>query len=376
MKAWQDEMQRALLQTAKTFDVLNSRQSARVGQTPKDVIWKRGTAELYRYRATTPTVYPVPLLMVHSLISKPYILDLIPGNSFIEYLVGRGFDVYLVDWGAPRPEDKNLRLEDYVLDMIPTAVEIMLEESSTTEFSLFGYCMGGDLALLYAATHAKAPLRGLVTLATPVDFHRMGLQSFWAQPQFIDVDNMVDTFGNIPPSLLQQSFRMLKPASEVSPVKYVGLWQNVLNDKYVEQYRAFDQWTNDHIPFAGECFRQTIKEFVQPNALNGGTLRLGGRSAKLENITCSFLTVAAQADHTVPLAATQDLVKLVGSTDKEAVVMPGGHVGLAAGRKAVQTLWPKVAGWLAERSQYQPSTADHTEAAAEQTDDKRERVFA
>jgi len=31
---------------------------------------------------------------------------------------------------------------------------------------------------------------------------------------------------------------------------------------------------------------------------------------------------------------------------------------------------------LAERSQYQPSTADHTEAAAEQTDDKRERVFA
>ena len=376
MKAWQDEMQRALLQTAKTFDVVNSRQSARVGQTPKDVIWHCGTAKLYRYCSTTPTVYPVPLLMVHSLISKPYILDLIPGNSFIEYLVGRGFDVYLLDWGAPRPEDKNLRLEDYVLDMIPTAVEIMLEESSTTEFSLFGYCMGGDLALLYAATHAKAPLRGLVTLATPVDFHRMGLQSFWAQPQFIDVDNMVDTFGNIPPSLLQQSFRMLKPASEVSPVKYVGLWQNVLNDKYVEQYRAFDQWTNDHIPFAGECFRQTIKEFVQPNALNGGTLRLGGRSAKLENITCSFLTVAAQADHIVPLAATQDLVKLVGSTDKEAVVMPGGHVGLAAGRKAVQTLWPKVAGWLAERSQYQPSTADHTEAAAEQTDDKRERVFA
>ena len=236
--------------------------------------------------------------------------------------------------------------------------------------------MGGDLALLYAATHANAPLRGLVTLATAVDFHKMGLQSFWAQPQFIDVDKMVDTFGNIPPSLLQQSFRMLKPASEVSSVKYVGLWQNVLNDKYVEQYRAFDQWTNDHIPFAGECFRQTIKEFVQPNALNGGTLRLGGRSAKLENITCSFLTVAAQADHIVPLAATQDLVKLVGSTDKEAVVMPGGHVGLAAGRKAVQTLWPKVAGWLAERSQYQPSTADHTEAAAEQTDDKRERVFA
>ena len=57
--------------------------------------------------------------------------------------------------------------------------------------------------------------------------------------------------------LIQQSFRMLKPASEFSPVRYINLWQNVLNDRFVEQYRAFDQWTNDHIPFPGECFRQT-----------------------------------------------------------------------------------------------------------------------
>jgi polyhydroxyalkanoate synthase len=80
-------MQRAMLQTVKPFDVLTTQQGARVGQTPKDVLWQRGTAKLYRYRATTPAVQPVSLLMVHSLISKPYILDLIPGTSFVEYLV-------------------------------------------------------------------------------------------------------------------------------------------------------------------------------------------------------------------------------------------------------------------------------------------------
>ncbi len=359
--AWRTEMQRAMLQTARTFDVLRDQKAANVGKTPKDVIWQQGTARLYRYRATTETVHPLPLLMVHSLISKPYILDLIPGNSFIEYLVGQGFDVYMADWGTPRPEDKSLTLESYVLDMIPQCVELMLEESQASEFSLFGYCMGGMLALMYAATHPEAPLRNLVTLATPVDFTQMGLQSFWAQEPFMDVDRVVDTLGNVPPQMLMQSFRMLKPASEVSPVKYINLWQNVLNDKFVEQYRAFDQWTTDHIPFAGECFRQTTKEIVRENKFYKGTLEIGGRSAALSNITCSFLAVAAQNDHIVQLAATQVQPELVSSTDKELVVMPGGHVGLAAGRKAVQSLWPKVAGWLAERSQPAPESATQPE---------------
>jgi polyhydroxyalkanoate synthase len=353
-EAWRTEMQRAMLQTARTFDVLRDQKPANVGKTPKDVIWKQGTAQLYHYRRTTETVHPVPLLIVHSLVSKPYILDLIPGNSFIEYLVGRGFDVYMVDWGTPRPEDKNLTLESYVLDLLPRCVELVLEESEASEFSLFGYCMGGMLALMYAATHPDAPLRNLITLATPVDFTQMGLQSFWAQEPFMDVERVVDTLGNVPPQMLMQSFRMLKPASEVSPVKYISLWQNVLNDKFVEQYRAFDQWTTDHIPFPGECFRQTTKEIVRENKFYKGTLEIGGRSAALSNITCSFLAVAAQNDHIVALPATRVQPELVSSTDKELVVMPGGHVGLAAGRKAVQTLWPKVASWLAERSQPAP----------------------
>ena len=351
MQQFQDEIQRAFLQSMKTMDVLMARDEARVGQTPKDVIWQRGTAKLYRYRATTPSVYPVPLLMVHSLISKPYILDLIKGNSFIEYLVGRGFDVYMIDWGTPRPEDKDLRLESYTADLIPAVVEIVLETSEAAEFSMFGYCMGGLLALLYASTHANEPMRNLITLATPIDFKQMGLNTVWTDKKSFDVDKLVDTFGNVPADLMQQSFRMLKPASEVSPVRYMNLWQNVLNDRYVEQYRAFDQWTNDHIPFPGECFRQTCKELMWGNKLVEGRLKLAGKPAKLSNITCSFLTVAAEADHIVPLPATRALVDLVGSTDKEAVVMPGGHVGLAAGRKAVQTLWPKVATWLGERSE-------------------------
>ncbi len=63
----------------------------------------------------------VPLLLVFALINRPYILDLRPGNSFVEYLVERGYDVYLLDWGSPGPEDKNLKLDDYVLDYMVRA---------------------------------------------------------------------------------------------------------------------------------------------------------------------------------------------------------------------------------------------------------------
>jgi polyhydroxyalkanoate synthase len=48
----------------------------------------------------------VPVLLVYALILRPYILDLLPGNSLVEHLLGEGFDVYLLDWGCPDGETR------------------------------------------------------------------------------------------------------------------------------------------------------------------------------------------------------------------------------------------------------------------------------
>lgn len=155
--------------------------TAAVGRTPKDVVWKRNKARLYRYRARRATLNPTPLLLVHSLVSRSYILDLIPGNSFVEYLVEQGFDVYLTDWGIPTAEDRGLRLEDYVLDYLPRMVDAVLATSGATDLSMLGYCMGGLLTLLYGAAHPESPVRNIISLATPVDFEHMGLQGIWGR---------------------------------------------------------------------------------------------------------------------------------------------------------------------------------------------------
>ena len=80
-----------------------------VGLTPKEVVWTLNKATLYRYVPTRPAEerHPIPLVLVYALINRPFIFDLAPGRSFVKYMVDEGFDMYLLDWGAPGPEDKN-----------------------------------------------------------------------------------------------------------------------------------------------------------------------------------------------------------------------------------------------------------------------------
>ena len=97
---------------------------ATVAQTPKQVIWTLNKAKLYRYIPVVPAEqrHKVPLLLVFALMNRPSILDLRPGNSFVEYMVEQGYDVYLLDWGVPGLEDKELKFDDYVLGYLPRAI--------------------------------------------------------------------------------------------------------------------------------------------------------------------------------------------------------------------------------------------------------------
>ena len=318
------------------------------GLTPKDLIYSRGTLKLYHYRPVTDEIYRVPLLLVMSLVSKAYILDLTPGQSLVEFLVGKGFDVFMIDWGTPRPEDSRLKLEDYVLDMIPDCIEKVQEATGEREVSIVGYCMGGLLALLYAATHPGGPLKNLACFTTPVNYEGMGLQRKWADPRWFDVDRIVDTLGNVPPEMMSQSFEMLRPVSRIA--SQVKLWDNMWNDEFVKSWRLFDRWGADQIPFPGECFRQSTKELMWGNKLVKGGLELGGIPVELQNITVPVLHVAAEHDHIVPRDASKELVELVGSEDKSEIVLKGGHVSLVAGGNAIYRLWPQLDAWLSERS--------------------------
>jgi polyhydroxyalkanoate synthase len=322
-----------------------------VGLSPKDVVWQRGRCQLWHYRNQSEggVRYRPPLLVVFSMISRSYILDLTPGNSFIEQLLDAGFDVYMVDWGEPDERDAQNRLEDYVDDYIPAAVDRVLDISGCDEINLFGYCFGGDLSLLYAAHHPDAPLRSLTVLATPVDFGHMGPMADLFRVGGLEVDAVVNEDGNVPPSVVVQGFKTLTPTAEVT--RYVTLWERLWNDEYVAAYQAMTGWSDDHVPFPGAAARQTVQMLVRDNGMVTDRLTVGGDEVHLRDITVPFLTVRANRDHIVPSDAAAPLIDLVGSEDKHELRLDAGHMGLVVGRTAARTTVPTILDFLRRRSE-------------------------
>jgi polyhydroxyalkanoate synthase len=324
---------------------------AQTGQTPKEVVWTKNKAQLYHYAPVTPKQFPVPILLVYALINRPYILDLMPGNSFVEFLVGQGFDVYMLDWGIPGDEDQSLRLDDYVLDYIPRAVKKVLSTSHAEGVTVFGYCMGGTLSAMYAALFPEKPLANLVLLTAPIDFSpdEVGLYGLWTSEKYFNPDRVVDAFGNVPASFIDTGNRMLKPVTNYVGT-YVNLWERIMQDKSLDSWLAMSKWVNDGVPLPGEAFRQWIRDFYQQNKLVKGEVKLRGRQVDLSHITCPLLTIAGTKDHICPQPQAEAVMRLSSSRDKEFLLLEAGHVGLLTGSGAKKTLWPKVQAWLAPRS--------------------------
>jgi polyhydroxyalkanoate synthase len=343
----QSEIERAIRRNIKGLEYVASPAPA-VGMTPKDVIYKRGTLNLYHYLPMADEIYRVPILIVMATSNRGYILDLAPGQSFVEFLLRSGYDVYLIDWSPPSPDERRLRFEDYTLDFIPECVRRVRKDSGVKDLTLMGYCMGGVLSVIYVALHPKTQPKNLVCFTTPIDFRAMELFAKWSDRRYFEVDRLVDTTGNVPAELIFTGFEMLRPASRLAG--QVTLWENLGNDEFVKSYRMFERWSNDTLPLAGEYFRQTVKDLLWENSLYKGELTIGGKRADLRNITAPILHVVAEHDHIVPHAAARPLIEQVGSAEKEEIMLKGGHISLVAGANAQRRLWPRLDAWLGVRS--------------------------
>src|SRR5258708_7689324 len=319
-----------------------------LGSTPKEILHVRGTMNLYHYRPMADEIYRVPILIVMATTNRGYILDMVPGQSFIEFLLKRGYDVYMLDWTPPKPEEKSLRMEDYVLDFIPDCVRHVQRESGEQDVSVIGYCFGGVLSLLYGSIFNDGPMKNLICFTTPIDFGGMQLFSNFADRRYFDVDRLVDSVGNLPPELILSSFEMLRPASRAAG--QVQLWENIWNDEFVKSFRMFDRWATDTLPLAGEYFRTITKDLMGDNKLYNDTMPVAGTAGDSSKIKVPILHAVAEHDHIVPYDAAKPLIQKIGSTDKQEVMLKGGHVSLVAGANAIKRLWPKLDSWLGGRS--------------------------
>jgi polyhydroxyalkanoate synthase len=342
------DLERSLLRARNGVRYVRGSSKPKVGATPRDTVWQRDKAQLWRYHGG-PVRYGPPILIVHSLVSRSYILDLRPGHSAVEYLVGAGFDVFMLDWGVPDELDAANSFATYVDEYVPRAVEAVRRETGCEEVTMAGYCLGGVIAMLYASGRDDARVRNLILMATPADFQEMGPMVAALREGRLNPDELLDGTGNVPADVLYSGFFMIAPTSPIA--QYATLLENLWNDELVEGYQAMAQWSRDHVPFPGAAFREVVERLVRANALTTGSMRVGGRRIEFSDTSANVLIAMAERDNVVPAAAAQPLTKLVGAAERrDELRLRGGHVTFGTGSEAFKHTLPSLAQWIAGRS--------------------------
>jgi polyhydroxyalkanoate synthase subunit PhaC len=336
-----------------TFDFANvilTIPDASIGQTPREVVWTHRGTTLYRYRSSRRE-HAVPVLLVFALINRPEIFDLRPGNSFVEFLLAEGFDVFLVDWGVPGEEDSEMGLAEFVCDELHWAVRETLLGSGEEELTLLGWCIGGTLCAMYCALHPVGAVRNAILLTTPID-PSDSLYARWVGHDEFDVDLIADSYAAVPGAGIDMANKLMKPVTNYVTT-YRRVFQSILDGKDPRTgYQTMAKWVADNPPFPSRAFREWITWMYKENRLVAGRVRLRCERVDLTRIEQNLLVVTADADHIAPPAGTVPLLDLVSSEDVTHLDRPGGHIGLMAGSKAKHEIWPELADWLTPRSRH------------------------
>jgi polyhydroxyalkanoate synthase len=313
--------------------------------TARDTLFSEGTAELYRFRPTRDRAEAgPPVLLVPSLINRWYVLDLLPGSSLASALVDAGLDVYCLNWGVPRDEDRFLDW-DTLVARLSRMIRRVRRASGRDRIGMLGYCMGGTLAAIQTALEPE-PIAALGNLAGPVDFSEAGDLAHMTDARWFDPAAIAEA-GNVAPWQMQSGFVALRPTAQLS--KWIGFFDRLTDPQRLEAFLALEEWASANIPFPAAAYVKYIADLYQKNALVQGQHHVSGRCVDLANITCPVLTVVTERDIICPPAAATGLNRNARSKDASVLTIPGGHVGAVVGASAKNLLYPKLAEWFLGR---------------------------
>ena len=342
-------------------------------QTPYEVVHSNDLVKLRHYLPITQNevmvdgvpmtvnknTHKVPLVIVPPLAVNMLIYDLFPERSLVKYFVAQGFDVYLIDWGMPTRKHTHYNLNTYVSEFMPEFLAKVREHSGQQQLSLHGWSMGGIFTLCYTALTHDPDIRNLVILGTPINSHASGAigkvyQAIERRAEWIR-KNTGFRIHNLNPQWLHTpgwanvvGFKMTNPMGSL-----MGYWELVVklaDRQFVVNHATTSAFLDKMVAYPGGIVQDMMVRIWIDNELAKGYMQLGKNEARLADIQCALLAGAGKSDNMVTKAAVETLMDHVSSSDKEFVVVAGGHMGILSGSKAPSDVWPKVAAWLAVRS--------------------------
>lgn len=311
-----------------------------VGLSDRSLVARNNSHSLYLYKGQKEQ--NKPLLLIYSLINRPYIFDLRPNRSLIEFLCNQGFDVYLIDWGYPAEEAALLTLEDFVAGSIDRFVNIIKRKHAIDKVDILGYCMGATFAVLYAGYKPES-VNKMILLTPPLGKDEGGLLQKIATK--IDWRGKISHSGVISGRFLKNVFNAIKPVSAIK--KERDFWSNYDKESFLEHFYPVEKWGNDTPDIPGQVFFQFLDICFSKDELKKNVLKLGNTTIDTRKVDCPVLSVAAQHDWIIPSSSLETVKKVMPNSKSENYLLPGGHIGLVIGRTA-STLWNKMIEFLNE----------------------------
>lgn len=343
-----EDAEKAQRRVSKASDVLLGELNCELGSTPYEIVYEEDRVRVKHYfrNENAENKLKTPLLVVYALINRETMLDLQPDRSVVKTFLQEGIDLYMVDWGYPKPKDRFLTIDDHVNGYMNNVIDFIRQKHNVPKVNLMGICMGGTFSVIYSALHPEK-IKNLITTVTPSSFDTdKGLLHIWMKD--IDADRMIRTFGNIPGDLMNLGFLLLNPARLMID-KYVGFMENMDNRDFVENFVRMERWIFDSPDVPGETFRQFIEDCYKNNLLIQNKMHLNGKRVDLSKLTMPLINFYGEYDHLVPPQACNQLTKAVGSKDTQDVCLETGHIGIYVSSKFQRQFAPRIAQWLKER---------------------------
>jgi polyhydroxyalkanoate synthase len=343
--------------------------------TPGSVVLHTEVFELIQYRPATEQVHAVPLLFIPPTINKYYILDLAPGRSLVEYLVGQGMQVFVISWRNPDEEHAHFDLDTYA-DAVLEARDAVATITQQPAVHLNAACSGGIITASavghLAAEGALGDVASLTLFVSALDSARAGTAgAFMSRDVAAAAIAESARRGYVDGQALAGVFAWLRPNDLV--------WNYVVNNYLLGKTPpAFDvlYWNQDAVRLAAGLHRDFVRLALDNSLARPDALTVLGSPVDLGSVDMDSYIVAGLKDHIVPWENAYRSTQLLGG-DTKFVLSTSGHIQamvnppapdsrasyrvgdeypadpqafLDSAVKVPGSWWPDYAAWLAERS--------------------------
>jgi len=342
------------------------------------VVYRNKLIELIQYYPSTGQVHPEPILIVPAWIMKYYILDLSPHNSLVKFLTDQGFTVFMISWRNPGAADRDIAFDDYRSLGVETAVATIGDIMPGRQIHALGYCLGGTLLSIAAATMARNGndrLKSVTLLAAQTDFTEAGeLTLFINESQVAFLEDVMWERGVLGTPQMAGAFQLLRSNDLI--------WSRIAHD-YLMGERAppsdLMAWNADATRLPYRMHSEYLRKLFLHNELAEGHYLVEGKPISLSDIRTPMFVVGTVWDHVAPWKSTykinyqvdDDVTYLLTSGGHNAgIVAPPGEAGhsyqvstkkkdapyvgpdewLKAAPLVEGSWWPEWTRWLAARS--------------------------